>query len=168
MFWNKVFLGTLAKWHILGETRISSLSQKITISSEMLRIYHRAGVATIFSGTVRRTTTGPTSCWALDTGEVGFHSADSVDLEDLRSWGLVGGHDMDLDAPIMLRNVYGRTINVEVEVIEKLYRDKKLDTDFFHSYHMPSSGGVINEEKAVSGMLGQCDIVSVRSLGPPA
>jgi hypothetical protein len=166
-FWNKVFPGTLAEWHILGETRISSLSQKITISSEMLRMYHRAGVATTFSGTVRRTATGPTSCWAPDTGEVGFHSADSVDLEDLRSWGLVGGYDKDLDGPIMLRNVYGRTTNVEVEVIEKLHRDEKLGTDFFHSYHMPSSG-VIDKERAVPGMLGRCDIVSVPSSGPPA
>jgi hypothetical protein len=165
MFWNKIFPGTLAEWHILGETRISSLSKKFSISSEMLEMYHRAGVATTFSGTTRRTATGPTSCWAPDTGEVGFHSAKPVDLEDLHSWGLVGGYDTVLDGPVMLRNVYGRTTGVEVEVIEKLH------TNFFHSYHMPSSGKIAREidvKKAVPGVLGRCDIVSVPSARPPA
>lgn len=159
--WNNIIPGTLAEWHILGETRISSLSKKFSISPLMLKAYNRAGVATTFSGTVRRTATGPTSCWAPDTGEVGFHSLEPVALRDLCDWGLVGGFDRILEGPVMLRNVYGRTTGVEVEVIEE------LDTDFFHSYHMPSSGR-ITRGKPYRGVLGRCNIVSVTSSRTPA
>ncbi|KAK9365595.1 hypothetical protein V1509DRAFT_374017 [Lipomyces kononenkoae] len=148
--WNKVVPGTLDEWHVFGQTRISSLSKKISIKSETLEMYNLAGVAATFSGTVRRTATGPTSCWAPDTGEVGFHSMEPVDVNVLAQWGLVWGYDRTVRGAIMLRNVYGRSTCVELEVIEEL---GAVGSQNWHSYHMPSSGDIMERPAGHHGLL---------------